>query len=212
MRILWADDQPEVVKTLRPLLSPLKAQIVEARDGNEALRLATDSDFDLILLDLHMPPDEWGGLWLLEQLAEAGMSVPILVLSGEGQQRETIKALRLGIEDYVRKEEVERELIPRIQEVMARDRERLEPELLKAAPALVAVPLKRYVAEASAATKLHRLLELYEAILRLAAFLALAEHRVAAQGQDRDLQNAAHYRLGVAVSPGTRQSTHRPCC
>src|SRR5215831_19461297 len=101
MRILWADDQADVVKTLLPLLAPLKASVVEARDGDEALQLAAASHFDLILLDLQMPPEQWGGLWFLEKRAAEGISTPVLVLSGEGQQRKTIKALRLGVEDYV---------------------------------------------------------------------------------------------------------------
>jgi DNA-binding response OmpR family regulator len=181
MRILWADDQADVIRTLRPLLAPLKAKVVEARSGEDALRLATESDFDLILLDLQMPPEQWGGLWFLERRAEAGILSPVLVLSGEGQQRETIKALRLGVEDYVRKEEVERELVSRIREVLAKHDQQLETELLHSAPALIAIPLKRYLAAASPAARLRRMLELYEAILRQGAFLALAERRAAAE-------------------------------
>jgi CheY-like chemotaxis protein len=197
MRILWADDQADVVKTFRPLLAPLKAKIVEARDGEEALRLATESHFDLILLDLQMPPQDWGGLWFLEQRAEAGIASPVLVLSGEGQQRETIRALRLGVEDYVRKEEVERELVSRIQEVLKKDGARLDAQLLDSAPALIAIPLKRYLAAATQTERLHRMLELYEAILRLGAVVALGERREG--GSDGD--QFADVSIGGLVAP-----------
>jgi CheY-like chemotaxis protein len=185
VRILWADDQADVVKTLRPLLGPLRAKVVEARSGEEALQLAAGSHFDLILLDLQMPPERWGGLWFLERRAEAGISTPVLVLSGEGQQRETIKAMRLGVEDYVRKEEVERELVSRIQAVVEKDGARLNAELLASAPALIAHPLKRYLAAATPTERLHRMIELYEAILRLGAFVALGERRAAGDDADR---------------------------
>lgn len=201
MRILWADDQADVVKTLRPLLAPLQAQVVEARNGEDALRLAIESDFDVILLDLQMPPEQWGGLWFLGKRAEVGIKTPVLVLSGEGQQRETIKALRLGVEDYVRKEEVERELLSRIQNVLAKDGRRVEGQLLDSAPALIAIPLKRYLAAAAPAEKLHRMLELYEATLRLGAFLALGERR--AKGPDSDQPNDVSIAALVAPAMGS---------
>jgi DNA-binding response OmpR family regulator len=204
MRILWADDQADVVKTLRPLLAPLKAKVIEAHSGEDALRLATESDFDLILLDLQMPPEQWGGLWFLEKRAEAGIATPVLVLSGEGQQRETIKALRLGIEDYVRKEEVERELVSRIQEILAKDDQRLETELLESGAAMIAIPLKRYLAAATPTERLHRMLELYEAILRLGAFLALGERRAA--GSDGD--SVDDLSVGGLVAPAMGSWNH----
>jgi DNA-binding response OmpR family regulator len=199
MRILWADDQPDVVKTLLPLLAPLKAKVEQAHDGDEALRLAASSNFDIILLDLQMPPEQWGGLWFLEQRLEAGIATPVLVLSGEGQQRETIEAMRLGIEDYIRKEDVERELVARVREVLARADKQLEPELLQSAPALIAVPFKRYIAATEPTIKLHRLLELYEGILRMSAFVALAEHR--GEVEARSLGTADGLSIGALAAP-----------
>ena len=61
-----------------------------------------------------MPPGKWGGLWLLEEIKKFHYRVPVIVISGEGTQTETIKALRLGASDYVTKDKVEEELLDRI--------------------------------------------------------------------------------------------------
>ena len=61
-----------------------------------------------------MPPGQWGGLWLLEQLKSRDIRTPVIIVSGEGTQAETIQALRLGAEDYVTKEQLSDELAERI--------------------------------------------------------------------------------------------------
>lgn len=177
MRILWADDQPDVAQTFRPLLSSLEAKIIDVRDGEEALQRLTDGFFDLAILDLMMPPGTWGGLWVLEKMQATGIHVPVLVLSGEGSQPETIKALRLGARDYVRKEEVEVELLERISALAAEERENASAYLLEEAPTPIAVPLKRYRAALNSIARLRRLLELQEAVLRFTALVGLAELR-----------------------------------
>ena len=71
-------------------------------------------------LDLKMPPDVWGGLWLLQQLKDRRIKVPTIILSGEGTQAETIKGMRLGADDYVMKDQARVELIQRIQDLRAK--------------------------------------------------------------------------------------------
>jgi DNA-binding response OmpR family regulator len=177
VRILWADDQPDVVATFRPLLAPLRAKIASVGSGEEALDQLSRGYFDVAIVDLMMPPEPWGGLWLLERMQAAGIQVPVLVLSGEGSQRETIQALRLGARDYVSKDAVETELLERIRSLVESERDRAERYLLEEAPALLAVPLKRYRAALDPVQRLRRLIEFQEAALRFAAFLGLAEAR-----------------------------------
>ena len=73
-----------------------------------------------------MPPGEWGGLWLLDEMTKRDIFVPAVVISGEGTQSETIKALRLGAIDYVTKENAKRELLDRIQKAILRSSAVLE--------------------------------------------------------------------------------------
>lgn len=121
VRILWADDQSEVQSTLATLLSGVSREIVHVRDGASAIEKLAGSAFDILLLDLKMPPNEWGGLWLLREMRRLNLHVPTVVLSGEGTQTETIKALREGACDYVTKDRAETELLQRLTEVLAEE-------------------------------------------------------------------------------------------
>src|SRR6478672_614180 len=121
LRILWADDQTAVQETLSTLLSDLRPEIVHVQDGEEALGKLRREHFDLLILDLKMPPRDWGGLWLLEQMHQSRVEIATLVLSGEGTQAETIKALRTGASDYVTKDNAKQELRERVIEVLRKD-------------------------------------------------------------------------------------------
>jgi hypothetical protein len=110
-------------------------------------------------------------------MQEKHIEVPVLVLSGEGNQPETIKAIRLGARDYVRKDDVEKDLLARISALTAEEQEHAAAYLLHQAPAPIAVALKRYRAALEPVRRLRRLLELHEAVLRFTALLGLAELR-----------------------------------
>jgi DNA-binding response OmpR family regulator len=120
LRILWIDDQEDVARTIAgaPLLHPFEFSF--SRSAEEGLQAIRDGAYDLVLADLSMPPGRWGGIWLLEQLKAGAVShPPVIVVSGEGGQLETIKALRLGASDYVIKEHAAEELVSRIQNSLA---------------------------------------------------------------------------------------------
>ena len=121
LKILWADDQPKIQATLAELLNELAVEIVHSRDGETALEELRKRDFDLLITDLKMPPETWGGLWLLRAIKANGLEIPSIVLSGEGTQNETIKALREGASDYVMKDNSKQELRDRVIEVIERE-------------------------------------------------------------------------------------------
>lgn len=110
INILWADDQQEVVASIVQILGLDDVHFKFASDGEEALLKIQAESFDLVLVDLSMPPGRWGGLWLLQKINELKLNLPSIVVSGEGSQVETIKALRLGAVDYVTKENLITEL------------------------------------------------------------------------------------------------------
>ena len=119
MKVLWADDQGDVVATLSTALFHTADEVEFVRDGDGALARLASERYDVVLLDLAMPPGLWGGLWLLEQLRSLPAAPPVIVVSGEGSQSETIRALRLGASDYVLKERLHEELLERIVTVLA---------------------------------------------------------------------------------------------
>lgn len=115
MKILWVDDQVDVAKAFARNSADPAAQFEFAPDGEAGLEMLKGGNFDLVLVDLAMPPGRWGGLWLLERLPLLSVAPPAIVISGEGSQLETIQAIRLGAIDYVMKERVVEELGPQIE-------------------------------------------------------------------------------------------------
>ena len=172
-RILWVDDQQDVAKTFSVLLSSLTPRPVYACSGTEALNLLRDQFFDVVLLDLRMPPGEWGGLWLLKEIQEANIRVPVIVLSGEGMQIQTIQAQRLGAKAYVMKEEAQSQLLPAVSCVLEKRIADVQVAFSDDLPMPVALPFWRYLNADSQMTKLRRLLEFYESILRFCCLVGL---------------------------------------
>lgn len=114
MRICWTDDKIDEAQAFAVALRPLNAEISFYADGEAALAAMSTQWFDVVIVDLQMPPGEWGGLWLLEQLKSRRHGPVAIVLSGEGTQQETIEAMRLGAVDYVRKVAATAELADRL--------------------------------------------------------------------------------------------------
>ena len=110
-RILWIDDQVEVARTLSLLLAPLNAEVTCIDTAEQGLTMLAGQGYALALIDLAMPPGKWGGLWFLEERLKRQVGTPVIVVSGEGAQQETIRALRLGAVDYVTKEAAAQELV-----------------------------------------------------------------------------------------------------
>jgi len=117
MRILIADDDPQLVRALRITLSARGYDVVTAADGTEALRLAVDKHPDLIVIDLGMP-----GLTGIEVIeAVRGWStIPILVVSGRADSLDKVDALDAGADDYVTKPFAADELLARIRALSRR--------------------------------------------------------------------------------------------
>ncbi|MDQ0665745.1 response regulator [Pseudomonas sp. W2I6] len=110
INILWADDQKDVIASIVRVLGMDDISFELTSDGEDALCKIQDKAYDLVLIDLAMPPGRWGGLWLLQKINDLKLNLPSIVVSGEGSQAETIKALRLGAVDYVTKENLITEL------------------------------------------------------------------------------------------------------
>ncbi|OBK03539.1 hypothetical protein A5746_16105 [Mycolicibacterium conceptionense] len=110
-RILIADDQPDVARTLTQPLREAGATLRFTADGQQALDASMEGGHDLLIVDMKMPPQDWGGLWLLEKLQQLRIAIPTLVFSGEGQQRQTVEAMRLGAKDWIAKGQADTELV-----------------------------------------------------------------------------------------------------
>ena len=117
MRVLIADDDPQILRALRITLSARGYDVTTATDGREALNAAIESHPDLMVLDLGMP-----GLTGIEVIeAVRGWSqLPILVVSGRSDSTDKVDALDAGADDYVTKPFAADELLARIRALSRR--------------------------------------------------------------------------------------------
>lgn len=99
-RVLAVDDEPQILRFLRPSLTAAGYDVVTATSGNEALKLCATQAPDVILLDLGLP--DMDGKEVIHRLREWS-ETPIIVLSARDRETEKIAALDLGADDYVDK-------------------------------------------------------------------------------------------------------------
>lgn len=89
-KILVVDDDPDARDFISTVLGDEKAQIIEARDGNEALKLARIEKPDLVTLDITMP--EKNGAQVYAEMREdpALKDIPVCIVSGQPELRKLI--------------------------------------------------------------------------------------------------------------------------
>lgn len=117
MRILIADDDPQIVRALRITLSAQGYDVVTAADGTQAIAAAIDHRPDIYLLDLGMPALD--GIDVIHAI-RGWSEAPILVVSGRTGSGDKVDALDAGADDYVTKPFSIDELLARIRALTRR--------------------------------------------------------------------------------------------
>lgn len=117
MKILVADDDPQLVRALRITLAAHGYDVIAAPDGAEAIALAAQSHPDIVLLDLGMP--RLDGVQVIQAL-RGWTSVPIIVVSGRTGSADKVEALDAGADDYVTKPFQIDELLARLRALTRR--------------------------------------------------------------------------------------------
>ncbi|HYI51524.1 MAG TPA: response regulator transcription factor [Microbacterium sp.] len=117
MRILIADDDPQLVRALRITLAAHGYEIVAAPDGTAAVTLAAQHPPDIVILDLGMP--HLNGVQVIEAL-RGWTSAPIIVVSGRTGSADKVEALDAGADDYVTKPFQIDELLARLRALTRR--------------------------------------------------------------------------------------------
>ena len=116
-RILVVDDDPQIRRVMRATLSGQHYEVLEARNGDEALARFREALPDLVLLDMNMPGMD--GLETCRAL-RAGSEAPIIILSVRNTERDKVAALDAGADDYVTKPFGMEELLARIRAALRR--------------------------------------------------------------------------------------------
>ena len=110
-RVLVVDDEKLIVKGIRFSLEQDGYDVDCAYDGEEALKLAKENAYDIILLDVMLP--KYDGFEVCQQIREYS-DVPIIMLTAKGDDMDKILGLDYGADDYITKPFGSEELLARI--------------------------------------------------------------------------------------------------
>ena len=102
-KILIVEDEDAIRRVLKKVLSEenSKYKLDEAANGEEAISLIKSQHYDLILCDIKMPKKD--GIDVLEFVIGYDSTIPIIMISGHGDLKTAVKAMRLGAFDYIEK-------------------------------------------------------------------------------------------------------------
>ena len=129
MRILVADDEPEMAMVLEALLSREHYSVDVVYHGRDALDYGLSGNYDCLILDIMMP--ELDGLRVLEELRARNVTTPVLLLTAKSQVEDRIAGLNLGADDYLPKPFHNGEFIARVRALTRRGQEYV-PSILTA--------------------------------------------------------------------------------
>ncbi len=117
MRVLLVEDEKKTSSYIKRALSEQGFSVDVTANGPEGLYLATEYDYDAIILDIMLPGMD--GFGVLEGL-RATKQTPVLMLSARGSVEERVKGLRCGADDYLAKPFSLIELVARLQALLRR--------------------------------------------------------------------------------------------
>jgi DNA-binding response OmpR family regulator len=118
--VLVADDDPDILQLVTFRLEGAGYEVVQAADGEEALRLAQELKPDLAVLDVTMP--KLTGYDVTRQLREddATRDIPVILLTARVQEADVEQGLEAGADDYLTKPFSPQELRERVEVILAR--------------------------------------------------------------------------------------------
>ena len=181
--ILVVDDEPKIVQLARDYLEHAGFKVASASDGREALASFRAKGPDLIVLDLGLPLVD--GLDVARSVRRTS-NVPIVMLTGRGDEADRVAGLELGADDYITKPFSPKELVARVRAVLRRAEVAATPtDIVHAGDVTLDIPRMSVRVKAKA-------IELTPTEFQLLATLARAPGRVFTRAQ---LLDAVH---GVA--------------
>lgn len=120
MRILVAEDEPIMLKTIELRLKKDGHEVISVTDGREAIRQIEQHPPDLLITDIMMPFSS--GLELVGKVKQlTGKNIPVIILSSLGQEDVVLEAFSLGADDYLHKPFSPNELSIRVKRFLVRD-------------------------------------------------------------------------------------------
>ncbi|TLS52323.1 response regulator transcription factor [Paenibacillus antri] len=117
MKVLVADDDPNVCEIIRIYFEQQNIELLEAYDGAAALELVEKETPDLVILDVMMP--KMDGYEACREILKR-RDVPIIMLTAKGDEFDRVLGLELGADDYMTKPFSPRELVARMKAIFRR--------------------------------------------------------------------------------------------
>ena len=127
MRILIAEDDPKLLKSLVHIFEMNHYAVDGVNNGKDALDFASSDEYDGLVLDIMMP--EMDGLSVLRSLRANGINTPTLFLTAKTEIEERIAGLDAGADDYLPKPFSTGELLARVR-AMLRRKDNFTPDML----------------------------------------------------------------------------------
>ncbi|MEE9724154.1 response regulator transcription factor [Listeria seeligeri] len=123
VRVLVVDDEDRIRRLLKMYLERENYRIEEASDGDEALDMALNNNYEVILLDLMMPGKD--GIEVCRELREY-KSTPVVKLTAKGEEANRVQGFEVGADDYIVKPFSPREVVLRVKAVLRRAKQTSE--------------------------------------------------------------------------------------
>ena len=115
MKILVVEDEENIRKVIKKILEINEFEVLEARDGAEAMDIFYSEKIDLIVLDWMIP--KINGIEVLKMIREES-SLPILMLTAKSQEDDEVEGLEVGANDYLKKPFSLKILITRVKKLL----------------------------------------------------------------------------------------------
>ena len=131
MKILIVEDEPKTGDYLRQGLGEAGFVVDLARNGPDGLHLASEGDYQLLILDVMLPGMD--GWQLLAALRRQGLRTPVMFLTARDQVDDRVRGLELGADDYLVKPFSFAELLARVRSILRRGRGPGEDTVLRIA-------------------------------------------------------------------------------
>ena len=119
MRLLLVEDEPEIQRFLKQPLASAGYEVDAAADGQAAIQLASERQYDVLIVDLGLPDQD--GIDLILQLRRSGVSSPVLILSARRSVDDRVRGLEQGGDDYLTKPFALAELLARLRNLVRRN-------------------------------------------------------------------------------------------
>jgi DNA-binding response OmpR family regulator len=114
---LLVDDEPKIHRLVHRVLEPAGFEVLDARDGQEAVEMLPVRRPDVVLLDVVMP--RLDGMETCRRI-RAVCDIPVVMLTGQSDEDTLVRGLGVGADDYLTKPFSPRELVARVRAVLRR--------------------------------------------------------------------------------------------